>query len=158
MHTTYVQERKQWKTSARLKSLCARTWDEIVCKYLRRDGLTKSGEDPLNLGLPRSQFPQLLPDQTTIDVNKLKTIEVEDDHLCRRELSKCPKNLCVISAQNCQRGGAFRIPVNSFWYKCTTWKATTIYKGYFQFCSKFRKTGKKTWNCMKLDISYPTHL
>ena len=83
-------------------------------KYLRRDGLTKSGEDPLNLGLPRSQFPQLLPDQTTIDVNKLKTIEVEDNNLCRRELSKCPKNLCVISAQNCQRGGGFRIPVNSF--------------------------------------------
>ena len=48
----------------------------IVCKYLRRDSLTKSGEDPLNLGLPRSQLPQLLPDQTTIDVNKLKTIEV----------------------------------------------------------------------------------
>ena len=58
--------------------------------------------------------PHLLPDQTTIDVNKLKTIEVEDNNLCRRELSKCPKNLCVISAQNCQRGGAFRIPVNSF--------------------------------------------
>ena len=48
----------------------------LVCKYLRRDGLTKSGEDPLNLGLPRSQLPHLLPDQTTIDVNKLKTIEV----------------------------------------------------------------------------------
>ena len=49
----------------------------LVCKYLRRDSLTKSGEDPLNLGLPRSQFPQLLPDQTTIGVNKLKTIEVQ---------------------------------------------------------------------------------
>ena len=49
----------------------------LVCKYLRRDSLTKSGEDPLNLGLPRSQLPQLLPDQTTIGVNKLKTIEVQ---------------------------------------------------------------------------------
>ena len=49
----------------------------IVCKYLRRDSLTKSGEDPLNLGLPRSQLPHLLPDQTTIGVNKLKTIEVQ---------------------------------------------------------------------------------
>ena len=48
----------------------------LVCKYLRRDSLTKSGEDPLNLGLSRSQLPHLLPDQTTIDVNKLKTIEV----------------------------------------------------------------------------------
>ena len=96
------------------KLVCKYTSTQVVCKYLRRDGLTKSGEDPLNLGLPRSQFPQLLPDQTTIDVNKLKTIEVEDNNLCRRELSKCPKNLCVISAQNCQRGGGFRIPVNSF--------------------------------------------
>ena len=49
----------------------------LVCKYLRRDSLTKSGEDPLNLGLPRSQFSQLLPDQTTIGVNKFKTIEVQ---------------------------------------------------------------------------------
>ena len=49
----------------------------LVCKYLRRDSLTKSGEDPLNLGLPRSQLPHLLPDQTTIGVNKLKTIEVQ---------------------------------------------------------------------------------
>ena len=49
----------------------------LVCKYLRRDSLTKSGEDPLNLGLPRSQLPQLLPDQTTIGVNKFKTIEVQ---------------------------------------------------------------------------------
>ena len=43
-------------------------------------------------------------------------------YLCKSESSKCAKNLWVTPAQNCQRGGAFRAPVNSFRYRCTTWK------------------------------------
>ena len=157
MHTTYIQERKQWKTSARLKSLCASTqvhklcastWDETAWRSPAKILWTSDSRAPNSLNCSLIRPPSMWTSSKQLRWRMITCVGGSWAS-AQRTCAWFPRKIA-----NEGEPFAFQSTVSDT--NVPPEKQQQCTKDISNSVQNWGKTGKK--HCLKLNISCPAHL